>query len=69
MNNKDYKIILKDLPRTCKNIIKNKKDIKENKTTNISPEIFMFACEKFQYQYLQGLLNIIFYLLLICSLL
>ena len=61
MNNKDYKIILKDLPRTCKNIIKNKKDIKENKTTNISPEIFMFACEKFQYQYLQGLLNIIFY--------
>ena len=61
MNNKDYKIILKDLPRTCKNIIKNKNDIKENKTTNISPEIFMFACEKFQYQYLQGLLNIIFY--------
>ena len=28
---------------------------------NISPEIFMFACDKLRYKYLQGLLNIIFY--------
>ena len=31
------------------------------KKTNISPEIFMFTCEKIGYRYLQGLLNIIFY--------
>ena len=58
---KDYQIILNDLSRTCENVITNKINIKEDKITNISPKIFMFSCKKFQYQYLQGLLNVIFY--------
>ena len=58
---KDYQVILNDLSRTCENIITNKIIKKEDKITNISPKIFMFSCKKFQYQYLQGLLNIIFY--------
>ena len=58
---KDYQIILNDLSRTCENIITNKINKKEDKITNISPKIFMFSCKQFQYQYLQGLLNIIFY--------
>ena len=58
---KDYQVILNDLSRTCENIITNKIIKKEDKITNISPKIFMFSCQKFQYQYLQGLLNIIFY--------
>ena len=58
---KDYDIILKDLSRTCENIITNYINKKDNQITIISPEIFMFACDKFKYQYLQGLLNIIFY--------
>lgn len=57
---KEYQIILKDLPRTW--IIQaNNKNEKDNKLTNISQEIFLFTCEKFHYQYLQGLLNIVFY--------
>ena len=59
---KDYQVILNDLSRTCENIITNKIIKKEDKITNISPKIFMFSCKKFQYQYLQGLLNIIFYI-------
>ena len=60
-NIKEYDVIMKDLPRTCQNIIINNINKKENKISNISQEIFMFACDKFHYQYLQGLLNIIFY--------
>ena len=59
---KDYNILLNDLPRTCENIIINYTNKKDNKmTSNTSPELFIFACDKFKYQYLQGLLNIIFY--------
>ena len=57
---KEYQIILKDLPRTWI-IQENNKNEKDNKLTNISQEIFLFTCEKFHYQYLQGLLNIVFY--------
>ena len=75
----EYKIILNDLPRTCKNIIENNKsfnysyssslsmsnnnNIMNNKANNnnVSPEIFLFACDKIKYKYLQGLLNIIYY--------
>lgn len=72
----EYKIILNDLPRTCKNIIENNSfnhslsfslnDINnnssDNKTNNnISPEIFLFTCDKIRYKYLQGLLNIVYY--------
>lgn len=32
-----------------------------NSSKMISPEIFLFTCEKFKYKYLQGLLNIVFY--------
>ena len=60
-NVKEYQIIMNDLPRTCQNIIINDINKKDNKITNISQEIFMFVCDKFRYQYLQGLLNIIFY--------
>ena len=60
-NVKEYQIIMNDLPRTCQNIIINDINKKDNKITNISQEVFMFVCEKFSYQYLQGLLNIIFY--------
>ena len=58
---KDYQIILNDLSRTCENVITNIINKKEDKITNISPKIFMFSCKNFQYQYLQGLLNVIFY--------
>ena len=58
---KEYQIILKDLPRTYQYMTAKNENNKENKITNISQEIFMFASEKFGYQYLQGLLNIIFY--------
>lgn len=59
----EYHIILNDLPRTCKNILLNNTSILSNldNKKNISPEIFMFACDKMRYKYLQGLLNIIFY--------
>ena len=30
-------------------------------SNNITPEIFMFTCDKLKYKYLQGLLNVIFY--------
>ena len=60
-NIKEYQVIINDLPRTCQNIIINNINKTDNKLTNISPEIFMFASDKFEYQYLQGLLNIIFY--------
>ena len=60
-NVKEYQIIMNDLPRTCQNIIINDINKKDNKITNISQEVFMFVCDKFRYQYLQGLLNIIFY--------
>ena len=60
-NIKEYQIIMNDLPRTCQNIIINDINKKDNKITNISQEVFMFVCDKFRYQYLQGLLNIIFY--------
>ena len=60
-NIKEYQVIINDLPRTCQNIIINNINKMDNKLTNISPEIFMFASDKFEYQYLQGLLNIIFY--------
>ena len=60
-NNKEYQVIMKDLSRTCRNIIINNKTKIEDKITNISQEIFMFTCDKFKYQYLQGLLNVIFY--------
>lgn len=58
---KDFNVITNDLPRTCENIITNKIKKTENTITNTSPKILMFSCKKFQYQYLQGLLNIIFY--------
>ena len=60
-NNKEYQVIMKDLSRTCRNIITNNKTKLEDKITHISQEIFMFTCDKFKYQYLQGLLNVIFY--------
>ena len=58
---KEYQIILKDLPRTYQYMTAKNENNKENKITNISQEIFIFTSEKFGYQYLQGLLNIIFY--------
>ena len=58
---KEYQIILKDLPRTYQYMIAKNENNQENKITNISQEIFIFTSEKFGYQYLQGLLNIIFY--------
>ena len=58
---KEYQIILKDLPRTYQYMTAKNENNKENKITNISQEIFIFTIEKFGYQYLQGLLNIIFY--------
>lgn len=58
---KYYNIILQDLPRTCENIITNYSNKKDIKITYTSPEIFLFACDKYKYQYLQGFLNIIFY--------
>ena len=58
---KEYQIILKDLPRTYQYMTAKNENNKENKITNISQEIFIFTNEKFGYQYLQGLLNIIFY--------
>lgn len=69
----EYKIILNDMPRTCKNIISKDTNNKINNLSNssinnlitnkmaITPEIFIFTCEKMGYKYLQGLLNIIFY--------
>ena len=99
-NINEYKIIINDLPRTCKNILINESsnlsstNIINNNINNISnsinninknnskisdlsysinnissishqsslsPEIFMFTCDKIKYKYLQGLLNIIFY--------
>ena len=103
-NINEYKVILNDLPRTCKTIVTNDSlnllnsyniintnsqinDINTNSqisniNTNsqisnifnsinksstissksyISPEIFMFSCDKLNYKYLQGLLNIVFY--------
>ncbi len=74
LNNIDeYKIILNDIPRTCKTIISKDNNSTINNLSNssinnlitnqknITPEIFMFTCEKMGYKYLQGLLNIIFY--------
>lgn len=58
---KEYQIILKDLPRTYQYMTAKNENNQENKITNISQEIFIFTSEKFGYQYLQGLLNIIFY--------
>ena len=58
---KEYQIILKDLPRTYQYMTAKNENNKENKITNISQEIFIFTSGKFGYQYLQGLLNIIFY--------
>jgi len=58
---KDFRVITNDLPRTCEIIITNKIKKTEKKINNTSPKIIMFSCKKFQYQYLQGLLNIIFY--------
>ena len=36
-------------------------NISNASSNNITPEIFMFTCDKLKYKYLQGLLNIVFY--------
>lgn len=62
-NNPDYEIIKKDIPRTCKNIISNRKNLKSsiNDNKKIPTELLFFNIPKLKYKYLQGLLNIYVY--------